>query len=117
MERISREGADRRQSGQMLIHCISVVGLTGRPALLQSNRPSLLRQPPIACTISAPETDLVGDGGVLKKVMRPGDGTPPAKGDVVEVHYDGTLVDTGARFDSSRERGKVWPVRLTLPTA
>ena len=55
----------------------------------------------------AADTDLVGDGGVLKRVVRPGNGASPTKGDAVEVHYEGTLLETGASFDSSRQRGKV----------
>ena len=54
----------------------------------------------------------MGDGGVLKRVLRPGSGAPPGKGDTVEVHYDGTLLATGAKFDSSRERGKTFKFTL-----
>jgi len=61
---------------------------------------------------AAPDTDLVGDGGVLKRVMRPGTGASPVKGDAVEVHYEGTLVETGASFDSSRQRGKTFKFTL-----
>ena len=35
-----------------------------------------------------------------------------AHGTTVEVHYDGTLLATGARFDSSRERGKTFKFTL-----
>lgn len=56
--------------------------------------------------------DLVGDGGVLKQVTRQGSGAVAPRGATVEVHYDGRLVDTGAVFDSSRERGKTFKFTL-----
>ena len=75
--------------------------------LLRPPTPLLRHRAPV-CTVSeAPEMDLVGDGGVLKRVLQAGNGDSPVKGTTVEVHYDGTLLSTGARFDSSRERGKV----------
>lgn len=84
----------------------------GRSALLRSPTPLLRHQAP-ACTVSeAPESDLVGDGGVLKRVLQAGSGESPVKGTTVEVHYDGTLLATGARFDSSRERGKTFKFTL-----
>ena len=93
--------------------CISLLAAAsalafGRSALLRPPTPLLRHRAP-ACTVSeaAPETDLVGDGGVLKRVLQAGSGDSPVKGTTVEVHYDGTLLSTGARFDSSRERGKV----------
>ena len=50
-------------------------------------------------------TDVSGDGGVLKKVLKEGAGAPPAAGMEVVAHYTGTL-DDGTQFDSSRTRGK-----------
>ena len=76
-----------------------------RPALVRPHRSSPTAR--MMVSTAAPDTDLVGDGGVLKRVMRPGTGASPVKGDAVEVHYEGTLVETGASFDSSRQRGKV----------
>ena len=39
--------------------------------------------------------------------QRPGDGTTrPAPGDKLSMHYVGTLAGSGAKFDSSRDRGK-----------
>ena len=61
---------------------------------------------------SAPAVDLVGDGGVLKTVMTPGDGEKPSRGTTVEVHYEGRLAETGAVFDSSRARGKTFKFTL-----
>lgn len=49
--------------------------------------------------------DVSGDGGILKKVLSPGDGENfPPNGYNVEAHYTGTLMD-GTKFDSSRDRG------------
>jgi peptidylprolyl isomerase len=50
--------------------------------------------------------DISGDGGILKKIIVPGDpasGTPPP-GSFVKVHYVGTLASDGSKFDSSRDR-------------
>jgi hypothetical protein len=49
--------------------------------------------------------DLTGDGGVLKLVLRRGDGVFPSKGQNINAHYDGKL-DNGTPFDSSRKRGQ-----------
>ncbi|KAL1507834.1 hypothetical protein AB1Y20_007442 [Prymnesium parvum] len=39
--------------------------------------------------------------------LEPGDGvTYPCRGDKLEIHYRGTLVETGQEFDSSYARGK-----------
>lgn len=49
--------------------------------------------------------DVTGDGGILKKILSPGDGENfPPVGNNVEAHYTGTLMD-GTKFDSSRDRG------------
>ena len=43
--------------------------------------------------------------GVTVDIKTPGDGkTFPKRGDLVKVHYTGTLMD-GSKFDSSRDRG------------
>lgn len=56
--------------------------------------------------------DVTGDGGVIKKILRKGDGwKTPEKGYEVEVHYVGKL-DDGTVFDSSRERGDTFKFKL-----
>lgn len=56
--------------------------------------------------------DISGDGGILKKVIKEGDGVSfPPSGNVVLAHYTGTLED-GTKFDSSRDRGK--PFEFTI---
>jgi len=66
------------------------------------------------CTASEPAVavDLVGDGGVLKRIQRAGSGAVPQRGAMVEVHYEGTLAISGERFDSSRQRGKSFKFKL-----
>eukprot|EP00960_Hanusia_phi_P046031 757582-Hanusia_phi.AAC.2 len=40
------------------------------------------------------------DGGILKKILREGKGdTTPAPGNMVSVHYTGTLQSDGSKFD------------------
>ncbi|CAM9262779.1 unnamed protein product, partial [Ascophyllum nodosum] len=59
--------------------------------------------------------DLSGDGGVLKKILETGNderGSPPANYEV-DAHYTGT-VESGEKFDSSRDRGK--PFTFTIGT-
>ena len=93
---------------------LSVAALSSvRSALLRPPTPLLRHRAPV-CTVSeaAPEVDIVGDGGVLKRVLQAGSGDSPVKGTTVEVHYDGSLLATGARFDSSRERGKTFKFTL-----
>uniref|UniRef100_A0A0P4WFD0 peptidylprolyl isomerase n=1 Tax=Scylla olivacea TaxID=85551 RepID=A0A0P4WFD0_SCYOL len=47
------------------------------------------------------------DGGVLKEVLQSGEGEEgPLHGDKVYVHYVGTLLEDGSKFDSSRDRGE-----------
>lgn len=61
--------------------------------------------------------DITGDGGVLKKEIRAGNTKhteKPKSGDTVDVHYVGTLADTGTEFDSSREYEGQKPLRFTI---
>jgi len=57
------------------------------------------------------ELDITGDRGILKKILKEGDGTIAEINDQVEVHYVGTLAD-GTKFDSSRDRGTPFKFNL-----
>ncbi|KLL11385.1 FKBP-type peptidyl-prolyl cis-trans isomerase [Protofrankia coriariae] len=50
--------------------------------------------------------------GVSVETLSPGDGkTFPQKGDTVQIHYVGTLLD-GTKFDSSRDRGSPFVTQI-----
>jgi FKBP-type peptidyl-prolyl cis-trans isomerase len=53
--------------------------------------------------------DLSGDGGVLKEILKEGEGDVPPDGYEVRAHYTGTLLD-GTKFDSSRDRDSEFKV-------
>jgi peptidylprolyl isomerase len=63
------------------------------------------------------ESDLIDEdltttaSGLQYVIIEEGSGEAPQPGDVVEVHYTGTLAD-GTKFDSSYDRGK--PIRFPL---
>lgn len=58
------------------------------------------------------EEKQIGKTGVNKKLLQEGQGwETPSKGDEVEVHYVGTLLD-GTQFDSSRDRGTPFKFKL-----
>ncbi|MDV6327624.1 FKBP-type peptidyl-prolyl cis-trans isomerase [Idiomarina sp. PL1-037] len=56
------------------------------------------------------------DSGLQYEVLEEGDGVSPSETDMVEVHYEGTLVD-GEVFDSSYERGEPtsFPLNRVIP--
>lgn len=98
----------------ILLACHSFSALSpqfGRP-LPQSAGARRALRPVCQEAAAAPVLDLVGDGGVLKSVARPGAGSKPPRGATVEVHYEGRLEATGAVFDSSRARNKVFKFTL-----
>lgn len=63
--------------------------------------------------------DLTGDRGVLLALTKEADpnlGSKPSKEDpFVELHYEGFLVTTGDRFDSSRDQNYAMIVQLDIP--
>ncbi|XP_019151193.1 PREDICTED: peptidyl-prolyl cis-trans isomerase FKBP20-1 isoform X2 [Ipomoea nil] len=59
--------------------------------------------------------DLTGDGGVLKKIVRraKADAIAPSEGlPLVDVHYEGTLAETGEVFDTTREDNTVFTFEI-----
>lgn len=45
------------------------------------------------------------DSGLQYEILKEGTGPSPKSGDLVKVHYTGTLTD-GKKFDSSKDRGE-----------
>lgn len=57
------------------------------------------------------KTDLSGDGGVLKEIIKIGEGEYPENSNQIHAHYVGKLMD-GTVFDSSRDRNKEFTFKL-----
>lgn len=55
--------------------------------------------------------DVSGNGGLLKKIIKAGEGSFPQTGMEIVAHYTGTL-DDGTQFDSSRTRGQTFKFTL-----
>jgi len=63
-------------------------------------------------TMTTEETTLVTtESGLQYEIVQPGEGEPAQKGNTVEVHYTGWLMD-GAKFDSSLDRNQTFSFRL-----
>jgi peptidylprolyl isomerase len=61
--------------------------------------------------IELPENLMATDSGLQYVITEEGTGEKPQPGDVVQVHYTGTLAD-GTKFDSSLDRGE--PIAFSL---
>jgi FKBP-type peptidyl-prolyl cis-trans isomerase len=61
--------------------------------------------------MSGSPIQVTGDGKVTKVVVKAGRGAQPSRGQKVDAHYVGTLLN-GTKFDSSRDRGK--PFSFTI---
>jgi FKBP-type peptidyl-prolyl cis-trans isomerase len=74
-------------SGLIVLLGLALVGCTKPP------------RPP-----AQPQAPSVREDGLVTQVLAPGDGDEAKKGDKIQVHFVGTLLDGGV-FDSSRARG------------
>ena len=54
---------------------------------------------------------ITADGGVIKKMLRRGEGAKPEEGQDVFVHYEGRLTN-GNVFDSSEKHGE--PLKFSM---
>lgn len=90
---------------------IRVALLRSPRVLAAAARAPLRRQ--LATTPAAPAmaVALTTDGGIMKQVLREGEGDTPPAGANVKAHYTGTLLD-GTVFDSSVKRGR--PFAFTI---
>lgn len=56
-------------------------------------------------------TDITGDGGIIKTILKEGTGELIKNGSTAKVHYRGTL-DDGTLFDTSRTRGQPFKFKV-----
>lgn len=57
------------------------------------------------------EVHITNDGGIIKKMLKEGEGETPTKGQEVLVNYEGRL-ENGTIFDSSYDHGEPLKVRI-----
>jgi peptidylprolyl isomerase len=57
-------------------------------------------------SISNSEAQIISESGLIVEILEKGNGPTPSQGDLVKVHYTGTLKSTGEKFDSSVDRGE-----------
>lgn len=57
------------------------------------------------------EVHITNDGGIIKKMLKEGEGDTPTKGQEVLVNYEGRL-ENGTIFDSSYDHGEPLKVRI-----
>lgn len=72
--------------------------------------------PPLAKGVE----DLTGDRGVLVKRLKAGDtgdNCPSKEEPYIEMHFEGFLVATGDKFDSSRDQNYAMIVQLDIPAS
>jgi hypothetical protein len=65
----------------------------------------------IAASGECDESRQTLDSGLVVEDLECGDGEEAERGDLVTVHYTGTL-ENGRKFDSSRDRGQPFELRL-----
>lgn len=70
-------------------------------------------QPTVTPTVLDPSKTITTETGLQYMEIAPGEGAQPQLGDVVQVHYTGTMTD-GTVFDSSRERGEPFGFALGM---
>ena len=57
------------------------------------------------------EVHVTTDGGIIKKVIKAGEGEKPTKGQEVTVNYEGRL-ENGTIFDRSADHGEPLKIRI-----
>ena len=70
-----------------------------------------MSDPNVAATPSEEENVVTTPSGLKYVVLQEGSGATPEKGQIVTVHYTGTLED-GSKFDSSRDRNRPFDFKI-----